>query len=264
MVLFASTLIAVLATLGIVPVFAQSLSSQCQSTLASIATSSNAQCLNGAGLVPIFLSGSDNSAVPSIDTWLTGMCSKSACSNQTLLTNVTNGCSSDLSSLGLDVQNVTTSVQRFYPTMRQILCLHDSSTNQLCAVEGLYDIQNKTGTLGINKISAIVPQLISGGLPVFGLPQNAACNNCTKEAYNIILSNDRQVITSKVNSSLSNQCGANFLDGKTPAGVTQTAVGNSLPNLSGQSNKNGALGSLAVWDGLASLTGLGVVLTVLL
>ncbi|KAI0297173.1 hypothetical protein BC826DRAFT_1184796 [Russula brevipes] len=259
MLLFASTLIAALATLGIVPVFAQSLSSQCQSTLTSIATSSDARCLNAAGLTPIFLSGSADTLVPSINTWLTGMCSQSACSNQTLatlVTNVTNGCSSDLSSLGLDVQDVTTSVQRFYPTVRQILCLHDSSTNQLCAVEGLYDIQNKTGTLSLNNISTIAP---------FS-EQDVACSNCTKAAYNIILSNDPEVITSSVNSSISNQCGANFLDGRTPAGITQTAVGNSLSNSTGQStvDNNGALGSLAVWDGLKSLAGLGVVLTVLL
>jgi len=185
------------------------------------------------------------------------MCSQSACSNQTLatlVTNITNGCSSDLSSLGLDVQDVTTSVQQFYPTVRQILCLQD--TNQLCAVEGLYDIQNKTGTLSLNNISTIAP---------FS-EQDVACSNCTKAAYNIILSNDPEVITSSVNSSLSNQCGANFLDGRTPAGIRQTAVGNSLSNSTGQStvDNNGALGSLAVWDGLTSLAGLGVVLTVLL
>jgi hypothetical protein len=156
------------------------------------------------------------------------MCSQSACSNQTLatlVTNVTNGCSSDLSSLGLDVQDVTTTVQRFYPTERQILCLQEyvlfwgfasipssrlltctspsNSTNQLCAVEGLYVIQNKTGALSINNISAIVPPICS--------EQDVACSNCTKAAYNIILANDPEIITSSVNSSLSNQCGANFL-----------------------------------------------------
>ncbi|KAI0287162.1 hypothetical protein BC826DRAFT_71331 [Russula brevipes] len=200
MLFFASTLIAALATLGIVPVFAH-ISSQCLSTLTSIATSSDAQCLNAAGLVPIFLNGSADTVVPSINTWLTGMCSQTACSNQTLatlVTNVTNGCSSDLSPLGLDVQDVTTSVQRFYPTVRQILCLYD--TNQLCAVEGLYDIYNKTGT---NNISTIVA-------PIFS-EQDVVCSNCTKAAYNIVLSNVPEVITSSVNSSLSNQCGANFL-----------------------------------------------------
>jgi len=217
MLFFASTLIAALATLGIVPVFAQSISSQCLSTLTSIATSSDAQCLNAAGLVPIFLNASADTVVPSINTWLTGMCSRSACSNQTLatlVTNVTNGCSSDLSPLGLDVQDITTTVQRFYPTVRQILCLYDNSTNELCAVEGLYDIYNKTGT---NNISTIVA-------PIFS-EQDLACSNCSKAAYNIVLSNVPEVITSSVNSSVSNQCGVSFLDGRTPAGITQTAVG---------------------------------------
>jgi len=82
--------------------------------------------------------------------------------------------------------------------------------------------KNKTGTLSINNISTIVAPNFS--------EQDVACSNCTKAAYNIVLSNNPEVITSSVNSSLSNQCGANFLDGKTPAGITQTAVGNSLPN----------------------------------
>jgi hypothetical protein len=156
------------------------------------------------------------------------MCSKSACSNQTLatlVTNVTSGCSTDLSSLGLDVQDVTTTVQQFYPTVRQILCLQEyvlfwvfasspssrlltctspsSSTNQLCAVEGLYVIQNKTGTVSLDNISTVVPPISS--------EQDVACSNCVKAAYNIVLSNDPEVITSGVNSSLSNQCGTNFL-----------------------------------------------------
>jgi hypothetical protein len=50
-------------------------------------------------------------------------------------------------------------------------------------------------------------------------------------------------------------------DGKTPEGISQTAAGNSLPTTN---NNSAALQSLALWDGLTILTGLGIFLTVLL
>jgi len=200
-----------------------SVSSQCQSSLAGIASSSDAQCINAAGLVPIFLGDSNASVVPPLNTWLTGFCSKDACSNQTLaalVTNLTNGCSSDLSTLGLanSNTNLTSTVQQFYPTVRQILCLQDNSTHQFCAVDALYDIQNATGTISINNIFPVLPQIFWGGLPVLGLPPKITCNNCTKTAYNIIVSNVPNSITSDENTTISNQCGSSFIDGKKPHG----------------------------------------------
>lgn len=85
-----------------------------------------------------------------------------------------------------------------------------NNTNELCPVEGLYDIQNATGTISVDNVFSLIPQIISGGLPV-GVGQNATCNNCTKAAYNILLSNVPQAITSNDNSTISNQCGASFL-----------------------------------------------------
>lgn len=43
------------------------------------------------------------------------------------MTNLTNGCSSDLSALGLANAdtNLTSTVQQYYPTVRQILCLQE-------------------------------------------------------------------------------------------------------------------------------------------
>ncbi|KAH9986529.1 hypothetical protein BJV74DRAFT_718044, partial [Russula compacta] len=202
-------------------------SSQCQSTLASIATSPDAQCLNAGAVLPIFLGNSSTSIVGPINTWLTGLCSKDACSNQTLaafVTNITQGCSSEL---GSNNGNVTTSVQEFYPSVRQIVCLKDNNTNQLCPVEGLYDIQNATGTISVDNVFSLIPQILFVGLPV-GQGQNTTCNNCTKAAYNILHSNIPQNITSDDNSTISNQCGASFLDGKTPAGISETAAGSSL------------------------------------
>ena len=152
------------------------------------------------------------------------------------------------------------------------------STGQLCTVEHLYGIQNSTGTVNANNFFLLVPQVITSGLPILGAPQNMTCDNCTKEAYNIIISNVPEVITSGANSSISGQCGAGFIgsptfylslalvdksstDGKTPAGVSQTAAGNSLAKTKGS---NGALRSLALWDELMILFGFGTLFAVLL
>jgi len=113
------------------PCFSGNVSAQCQSSLTNIVASPDAQCLNAAGSVPVLLGGSDASVIGPINTWLTGMCPKDACSNQTLaafVNNITRGCSSDFSSLGLsddNIPSITNSVQRYYPTVRQILCLKE-------------------------------------------------------------------------------------------------------------------------------------------
>jgi hypothetical protein len=153
------------------------------------------------------------------------------------------------------------------------------STGQLCTVEHLYGIQNSTGTVNANNLFSLVPQVITGGLPVLGAPQSMTCDNCTKEAYNIVISNVPQVITSGANSSISGQCGASFIgsptfylslalvvdkfstDGNTPAGVSQTAADTSLAKTKGS---NGALRSLALWDELMILFGFGTLFAVLL
>ncbi len=212
-------------------------SAQCQSSLVNIASSTEGQCLNSAGIAPIFFTGSNTSLIGPFQSWLTGLCSKDPCTNQTLATlvaNITQGCSSDLSSLGINnsnVSSITASVQEYYPVVRQIACLKEyvsrgtsssqivhganilpsDNANQLCVIEELYNIQNVTGTLSADNVFSLFPKLIAAGLPALGLPQNVTCNNCTKEAYNIIIAETPQVITSDGNSTLSKQCGADFL-----------------------------------------------------
>ena len=89
--------------------------------------------------------------------------------------------------------------------------LPSNNASQLCVVEELYNIQNATGTLSADKVLSLFPEVITEGLPVLNLPQNVTCNNCTKEVYNIVITETPQVITSGGNSTLSKQCGADFL-----------------------------------------------------
>lgn len=243
-------------------VAAQSISSQCQSTLASLALSSEASCLNAAGLVSFATLGSNSSIVPPVNSWLTGLCSKPACTNATLasvVTNVTSGCSSDLSSLNLstsDVNDLISAVQTAYPTVRQIACLEDTAdSNSLCVTETLYDIQNKTGTLTTSNIESLVSQVTAGALPSF-LTSNITCTNCTKAALNIVNKNFPGLLDESVNNTIQGQCGASFLDGAAPASVSQSADSASA------ATTNGA-GALALSFGAVALSSVFAAMAIL-
>lgn len=107
------------------------LSSQCQSTLATLVLSPQASCLNAQALVGLLLSGSNTSVVGPINNWLTGLCAQPACSNDSLaaiIGNVTSGCPDEIQALGFstsDAGEITTLVESMYPALRQIGCLEE-------------------------------------------------------------------------------------------------------------------------------------------
>lgn len=105
-----------------------SISQSCQSTLAQLVTSSETTCLNAGSLVGLVVSTQNTSVVSTVNSWLTGLCSQTACSNQTLadvVSNVTSGCQSDLQSAGIQASasELTSLVQQYYPTARKAACL---------------------------------------------------------------------------------------------------------------------------------------------
>ncbi|WWD19256.1 hypothetical protein CI109_103714 [Kwoniella shandongensis] len=103
------------------------LSPNCQSVVLGLATNSSAsQCLHVdllAGLIT-----TNGSVIPSIDNYLSTICSSAPCSNETL-TNTTQtileGCSSDLSNFGITNQTLEYVVE-LYPLAREVLCLKTS------------------------------------------------------------------------------------------------------------------------------------------
>ncbi|KAI0356253.1 hypothetical protein OH77DRAFT_1423864 [Trametes cingulata] len=241
---------------------AQSISSQCQSTLASIVTDSNASCLNAQALVGLVVSTStsaNSSVVPTINSWLTGMCSRPACTNDTLASvvqQVTSGCSAELGSLGLanvDAGELTTLVQTAYPTVRQVACLGDTSNNNsLCLTETLNNLEPYTGALSVSNIESLASQIMGGTVP--NLPSNVTCTDCTKAAYNIVQQKFGD-LTSGFSSDISSTCGASFTDGTQPASVTQLAT-DSTASTTTSSTSNAAAGMFSAPIGLAPLAGL--------
>lgn len=110
--------------------FFSRLSTQCTNALTGIATNPDAAaCLAPGSLVQIIAGGANTSIVGPINTWLTNVCSAPACSNDTIsavVQNVTTGCSNELSGLGLSsdmIPSITSLIQQYYPTARQVICL---------------------------------------------------------------------------------------------------------------------------------------------
>ncbi|KAG1816105.1 uncharacterized protein BJ212DRAFT_211950 [Suillus subaureus] len=209
---------------------AQSLSSQCQSALVNTAASSSATCLNPSGLISLVVTNSNSSSIiPGVNTWLSGLCSQATCSNstlQTIVTDIISGCSTELSSLGVTTNStaIVTSIQAAYPTVRQLMCLKDTSTSTLCVPELLTNTQSSTTTLSLNNMVALVTKLVSGQNT--GIPSSAACTNCTKAAYTV-LNQGLPGVASTARSSFSSECGTNYTDGQMPSGIQETASNSS-------------------------------------
>ncbi|KAJ7346751.1 hypothetical protein DFH08DRAFT_200862 [Mycena albidolilacea] len=214
-------------------VSALTISSACQNALTQVATNSDASaCLSVSSLLGAVLQ-SNTSIITPVDNWLKSLCSAAPCSNATLsavITNVTTGCSAELSLADGSEASAATLiplVEQYYPTARKIVCLTDSGTN--CITQTLTNIQSILGTLSISNIGTIIANAVT----TTNLPSNVTCSNCVKEAYNV-LNTDFPSAASSLTSDLNNQCGANFTDGSKPTGIVESAKTTDGNNNSGQ------------------------------
>ena len=89
-------------------------------------------------------------------------------------------------------------------TRKHANLLDSTKANELCITELLTDIQDSAGTLSINNLLQIIPNLFSGGS---NIPQNVTCSDCVKQAYNIVNKDYPGLIPS---SSLNSTCGSSF------------------------------------------------------
>ncbi|KAJ4001528.1 hypothetical protein F5050DRAFT_1874471 [Lentinula boryana] len=241
-----------------------SLSQECQSSLEGLLTSPgkspithtkgipwltiipDAACLNPSALLS-FVVGSNSGSIPStVNTWLTGICSSGSCTNQSIsnvVTNLTSGCSSELSSLGISTSSIQSQVisiaQEVYPTVRQVACLKDDTSNQLCAVETLDNLQSVVGQLNVTDLSVLnlftdAETLFANGV------QNIACTDCMKESFSIAKANFPSIVA-QAEPDAQALCGASFLDGNLPSTVSQSANDAVFSNTPSASNSNAGL-----------------------
>ncbi|KAF9066149.1 hypothetical protein BDP27DRAFT_1050422 [Rhodocollybia butyracea] len=222
-------LTAAAASAGLFPrVHSLTLSSGCQTSLESLLTSPDAACLNPTGLISSIIGGSSGSIPTTVNSWLTGVCSSGACTNQSIanvVTNLTDGCSTELSSLGISVSSVQSDIisvaQAVYPTIRQIACLQDDTSNQLCAVQALNNLSSVVGQLNVSDITFLNLFTDAQALFANGV-QNIACSDCMKESFSIAKTNFPSIV-SDAEPEAQALCGASFLDGNLPSTVSQTA-----------------------------------------
>jgi hypothetical protein len=125
-------------------------------------------------------------------------------------------------------------VEQYYPTVRQVICLKDGSTN--CITQTLTNIEAVVGPLTITNIISLAAN------PPSTLPTNITCSNCIKAAYNIIAKNIPSIVTDAA-PALQSQCGASFTDGTTPSGISESATNAVLASTSA---KAAAAGSVAM------------------
>jgi len=207
-------------------------STQCQSTIITVAANPKASCLNPSALLQVFLQGGSNSVVTPVDTWLKGLCALGPCSNDdiaSIVTNVTTGCASDLQPILGDAQpgSLTPLVQEIYPTVRKGVCLVDTSkNNQLCVTQTLSSIETVTGTLTINKLINLVSAIVNGQAD--SLNGVNLCTACVKQIYNVA-KNDFPTIFGQgdIASDVQTSCGASFVDGASDPNIVQTATNNT-------------------------------------
>ncbi|KAJ7703073.1 hypothetical protein B0H17DRAFT_1041504 [Mycena rosella] len=207
---------------------AQSLSEGCTNSLKAVLNDPAAECLNTASLLSFFV-GNAQSVPTTIDNWLTGLCSSGFCSNATLaavVTNITTGCATDLSSVGVSgvPETVTQIVQEVYPTVRNVMCLKDDASNKLCVTETLQSLEDIVGKMTVADLN--IATLVADFQKLVAGAANLACTNCTKAAISLA----SPIISSIPDFPLAVQgidalCGAGFIDGSSSdmAGVSQTA-----------------------------------------
>ncbi|KAJ7680451.1 hypothetical protein DFH06DRAFT_1163081 [Mycena polygramma] len=237
------------ALIAVSSVSAVSLSSACQSALTQIAVNPDANaCLSSSSLASLALATNDSSIITPVDNWLKSMCALPPCSNSTLsavVTNITTGCSAELSasgSSGATASTILPLVEQYYATVRKVVCLTDSGTN--CITQTLTNIQSMLGTLSIGNIGGVIGNAITSNA---SLPANISCSNCVKEAYNV-LNGDFPSTAASLSSDLNSECGSSFTDGTTPTGIVETAT------TSGAAKDNSAKAMLMTPGALAGLS----------
>ncbi|CAE6488127.1 unnamed protein product [Rhizoctonia solani] len=229
----------------------ENLSSSCQATAASVLTGPGAECLGISGLINIALTNSNDSLISPINNWLTTTCAQPACTNgtiDTLISNITTGCSSDLNSAGVTTgtwQDISEYVKEWYPVGRQVACLKNGDS--LCVTSTLQSIENWLGQpLSKNTIETVLPRLVSTTTEV---PANVTCTDCTKAAYALIRPHLNDANRGTWDNTVAGQCGSSYTDGTTPSGIVESA------NSATQGSSNGALSSVGSWSAAALLTG---------
>jgi len=205
---------------------AQSLSDltpSCNQAVTALASNAEVNnCTNVNGLLNLLLTPANSSLIPGIDSFLHGFCAAPDCSAATITgvaANLTTACAQDLASIGVtaaDGQQIGAIVQQFFPLVKDVACLSDSSANQFCLTEVLTNVQSFFGQpLSIATLENTLPQLVGQAIQTGGssvqIPANITCTPCVQAAYVLL----KDALPNQVNgtdekNAIIAQCGAAF------------------------------------------------------
>ncbi|KAJ7581326.1 hypothetical protein C8J56DRAFT_1168830 [Mycena floridula] len=210
---------------------AQSVSTDCQNTLLAVAASPEAACLNPSVLMNFALAA--NTTQPSfadimsmMNTWLNGICTTGACTDDNLATvfnKISSGCNQDTTSNGVSTTDVASAVQQVtqvYPTVRKVMCLRDTSANQFCIPKTLSSVESvfeKLASSNSTSLQDIMDQFTANLQPL-------VCNDCVKAGFNIVTTDFPNLRDANTTAFLQGACGASFTDNSMPAEISQTAA----------------------------------------
>jgi hypothetical protein len=223
------------------------ISKECTSTLFNLAFSPEASaCFNAPDLINAGINKTQTLADPlgAATTWINGLCSNGWCSEgvlQSFIQNVTTGCSEDLKAANINIDlttNTMDNIKTGYRAARDIICLKDTSSGDLCAIDTLKEAsQFVQNFLSFNTVLS----LFSGGsfdanagktfLQTTLIPNlNSACTSCAKAAFSVAKT-QFPALVSKADSEVSDVCGDDFVNGQMPAEVQVIAKNASAASL---------------------------------
>ncbi|QRV81408.1 hypothetical protein RhiJN_09423 [Ceratobasidium sp. AG-Ba] len=215
------------AQLSILP----SLSQPCNQALGQIFTpgSPAANCLNTLGLLNVITTDSGKSWVEPCDSYLIATCSQPACTRETadtIINSITGGCSSDLQARNWSPEQLNSLLQdkfKYYNATREVLCLRDTASNQLCITTTMSMIEQMRGEpLNAGTVVSEIPQILRN--QNITVPQNISCTQCTQAAYTIARANlPSESSVKSWDTFWIKQCGDNFISGNIPTSIAQTA-----------------------------------------
>ncbi|GAA5960831.1 hypothetical protein JCM8115_000167 [Rhodotorula mucilaginosa] len=288
------------------------ISSTCQSSVSSLLSSAFASCADVGGLLPVLtssgsvVSSSTSFFPPNLahqplfadlafrlqlyDSYLGTLCGSSNCSSSAIenATSVIDaGCASDLSS-GNQLVTVARTVVANFNSVKEAVCLQQSSNSTYCVTDLLTKIQTALGTdltvstltsldlASLEKIPSsdvcddcahalttkLVPILESasssssattGGSSASGAGSASAAVSTVAASGAAARKAKRQstssVSTSDISSAISSYCGSSFLDGQIPSGIQDGSGSSSSDSSSG----NNAVSSTSL-SGAADLS----------
>lgn len=204
----------------IVPISVGLVSPSCNAVLEGVIINPTASdCLNLPTLVAGLAETSANQSwIPTINTWLTGLCGRPACSKETtqqIVSNLTSGCQQEMQMFNmteLDIASVTTDMTTSSGLERGFICLADNAQNATwCLTDTLRRLERSMGSpLNPQSLLSVIPLLATGGLG--GVASNVTCTDCNRATYALARAYSPSVANNtELYDDLVHQCGEAFM-----------------------------------------------------